>query len=647
MKEKERIKLEEQGYDLSFIAKTQPQGNVHFYGDCWRIGNGYVQELLLYKGPSNKLENFWLKDLVNEENTFVTIDVATEDTEHVKELLDRAQKEVQDRQAGEASKYYENADTYASHTKILNEVMVDKEIIKRAYIRVYVYSNSREELDKHIRQFMRKVNRFKLTSILDEQESEFRSMWLPAKEQKELPAKQMGINLSAKSMAGAYFINKTQLADPYGSIIGVTWENGLVNFNPYYRDGNHRTRPFVMILGNPGFGKSTLMKVEVEDAIARGHRLRIFDTSNEYSGISNTYHGLTITMDGSRNHINPFEVIGTVTKDREGKIIDVQRSFEQHIDKLKSIYAAKASETGYTSAQLNYELNLLDELLTQFYRDRGMWNPEQGIVHVVGLPHNQYPLLSDWVTWLDNLVRSNNGKFNFKNYNPDSLQSIRTTFTAMLKKEGAIFDHYTDIPDISAEQLVTFDVESLAQANEGTYNAVIYSMLSLIQMDTINNGKKYRTLREQGKIELRDVPHTITVLDEAEKVFSSRAVNNVRFIVNLAEQMRKNFAGIFLAAPSIQGLLNTRASMDKEANLYNEQIEKLVGLMNYRIFFASPDKDLNLVANALGSGITAEELENIPKLSRGQCLLNIAGDQNIWLNVIATKAQLARFKGGD
>ncbi|WP_164906326.1 hypothetical protein [Lactiplantibacillus plantarum] len=64
----------------------------------------------------------------------------------------------------------------------------------------------------------------------------------------------------------------------------------------------------------------------------------------------------------------------------------------------------------------------------------------------------------------------------------------------MMTKDGDIFNGITTIPDFSKIKAVVFNCSGLKNNGEATFNAQVYSALSLLSADIINNGKKYRTL---------------------------------------------------------------------------------------------------------------------------------------------------------
>lgn len=65
MKRKEILRLTQAGYDLDFLARIQPQGNLKRHARYLEMGDGYVTCLRVYKYPAHGLMPFWGVPLTN------------------------------------------------------------------------------------------------------------------------------------------------------------------------------------------------------------------------------------------------------------------------------------------------------------------------------------------------------------------------------------------------------------------------------------------------------------------------------------------------------------------------------------------------------------------------------------------------------
>ncbi|GAP02114.1 putative conjugation-related ATPase, partial [Fructobacillus fructosus] len=98
---------------------------------------------------------------------------------------------------------------------------------------------------------------------------------------------------------------------------------------------------------------------------------------------------------------------------------------------------------------------------------------------------------------------------------------------------------------------------------------------------------------QQEKIPYEQVPHSVIVLDEAQNYLQMENAYNLKYIVTLMEQMRKNYAALMLAMPTIEdlGVTNTNTT-DAKAKEYYKNIKKMMDLLQYRFFFHLPDSNL-------------------------------------------------------
>lgn len=108
------------------------------------------------------------------------------------------------------------------------------------------------------------------------------------------------------------------------------------------------------------------------------------------------------------------------------------------------------------------------------------------------------------------------------------------------------------------------------------------------------------------------------------------------------EEMRKNLCAMTMAAPTIKDLIMGGSSHDP----YVIAVQKIFSLFQIRFFFQISDDDLPRLSTALGQSATLDELANLPKLEKTECLMNINGDRNIQFHVQITPNEEKRYTGG-
>lgn len=635
-------------YNFQDIEDTEPDGNIDIHATYTKLPNGYAQILYVHEVTGGNLRNHWLADLANKENTILNISTGVEDKHDFIKRLDRADANVERRTGGKLSEELDNSDDV--YVRLMHDLKNHNDQAMRVYIRLLVFAPTKKELKQRVKDIYGEFTQFKFVTLRDFQFSEWRSMWLAALQQFEyLDEHQMGLSMSSSALGGAFWADYQKLEDPYGSILGTTYTGGLVNFNMYTRSSAFRSRPFSMILGSPNFGKSTLQKMLLEDSVMRGNRTVVFDPSNEYGGICDYVGGVTVPLDGRDNmRINPFQIFPTVT-DESGMNVDVQASFNQHIEKISSIYSFMSQ--GLSTDNLAKDKMALNQLLTEFYIFEGMWprnaakNLDQAKIFI---DVDEYPTLDEFMTYI-----SGEGRKVIANKNTEiliseeSMQNITSTFKTMHGAYGAFFNGHTTIPDLSNYPFVRYDIANI-MGQTSVFNAMTYSALAMEQPNIINNGKQQRIRRRKGEIDVDHVPHTLIALEEAQNYLTRENAYNLNFIVKLMEQMRKNYAAVIMAMPTIVDVINDNTSATGSLSQeYQRNISKLFDLIQYRFFFNLPENNLASLGKVLGSSITRAELMQISHLPRKKAFLNIQGDQNIYINVTPTREQLQRFNGGD
>ncbi|MGY0225731.1 hypothetical protein [Limosilactobacillus fermentum] len=97
MKKKEILQLEQAGYDLDFLARVQPQGNLKCHGRYLEFGDGYLTCLRVWKYPSHGMSAFWGVPLTSDNATMAVISIGTEDRDQILQQISKAATEEKTR----------------------------------------------------------------------------------------------------------------------------------------------------------------------------------------------------------------------------------------------------------------------------------------------------------------------------------------------------------------------------------------------------------------------------------------------------------------------------------------------------------------------------------------------------------------------
>ncbi|HJA23259.1 conjugal transfer protein [Limosilactobacillus reuteri] len=643
MKKKDIRRYEEANYDLDFLAQVQPQGNMQVHSRYIEMGDGYLTVLRIYRYPAQGLGRFYGVPITNNPNTMSVVSVGTEDQDAIQKKIDTAAGEQYSRISGK-NKVFDNLSAsgkYKDLVNLLNRMSREHEVVKRLYIRVFVYAATLDELEKRCRKIIHDNHMFRFGRYASEQLDDFQSIFVPTMREKSMINKPAGTPIDAENLTGFYPFNHIKLDDPKGSYYGYTQTRGEVMFDPFQRD-DIRTRSFFFVTGNAGMGKSTLLKKMNDDVFSRGAFIRNFDVSSEYTSQTKDQSGVVISLDKPEYLINPFEIFPTEIND-DGTSNEIG-SFDRQIDKLKNMFKF------FNPQATPDDTTMLDKWLNKFYEKQNIWvanaakvQPDIKVTNLY-LPREAYPTLEDFVLFANEQKRTATSDIRRRPTNIDeiSMNRITSTFQSLLTNKGTMFNGITRFPDLSNEQVVTFNLRGLQAQGQNVFNAQVYQVLTLLSGEITKNGLSQRHLLQTGDITEDDAKWYYLNLDEVENLITPHFSFGVEYLASLMEQMRKNNCAITMAAPTIKDLIMNVNS----DNPYIIAVQKIFSLFQINFFFQISNDDLPRLKVALGQSTSMAELQGLTTLRRGECLMNINGDRNIRFFVDITNEEKRRYGGG-
>ncbi|MBW7797527.1 virulence factor [Streptococcus thermophilus] len=636
--------LKAAGYDLAFLSQIQPQGNIDFRANdrYWTSGDGYHTVLHFYEYPSEDLDQFWLSDLMLIPGTRAFLSTYRENNKVLRQEITDAIEEKSTRITGNSKM----TDNQKEMDEIKDLQELNREITKKniamlgMYVRVFVSASTKEELFRKVDDIKDKTSNFKSTILSGELDFEYHSPFIPAKYQIDLPNRRRGIPIKAHDLAGGYFFNHTKLEDQRGVYMGWTPTRGAVNFNFLERD-DRRTRSFMIVSGNPKMGQRSFLLKHTDGLYAKGNFIRNFDANGTFLDQTRKQHGLILDLSGEANRINIFQVFPTVTNE-EGTEVDKKKSYNLHIEKLKNIFKLLNDEA------TGDDLTTLGQILNEFYIEEGLWarnptlNPEK--LKATELVADEYPILSDFILYVEDYQRQLQRQTHPNKIELDSVNRIFNTFNELLTTNADMFEGTTEFRDISNEQVVTFDFSGL-KGMPSLLNAQIFSVLSLVSADVVNHGKRCKQeLKASPEKTEMDMPHYIVNISEAQTLINPKYESSVKLLADIIDSMGENFAGVVLSVNSLRGILfESGAASYKDP--YVTAVQRIFGLMQYRVFAQTDDTSVPLLANALSGSMNKSELETLPRLSKGQLFMNIAGVGNIVFNQQLLAPEMERYGG--
>ncbi|TPR16710.1 helicase HerA domain-containing protein [Apilactobacillus timberlakei] len=638
------------GYDLDLIARTQPAGNIKIHPSYIQIGDTYVSFVDVYSFPKSDLPIFWLSGLLN--NTSVNmisfLSVGTENAANVRSAFNQSNRELTSRldddKLSAADRFdanMEQSDLYDMYRNISH----GKESMKKISLRLMVYANSIDDLYQSIQTLKEVHYGFKMTSFVGEQQYDYKSTLLPKTKQEKLPNKRRGHTVASEDLGAGYPFDYTSLTDPGGNYFGYTNTMGAFLFNPYLISGN-RVRSFSLIAGSSGVGKSTLAKMFNDDAFMRGNKICNFDVNGEFVKNTKEQNGLVMDIDSSGNNVNMFEVFPTVV-DHDGNTVNTIASFNQNISKIKTI--AHIMDKSLS----NEDLGVLENTLTNFYIDRAMWfnNPREHIdeLNILGLPHNQYPRLAEFVNYLEDSL-----KMEQDTYTTKSLNKLNLVFSNMENNFAYVFDNYTsdNMDNLLDQNVIDFDMSKVkAQADPRLFQANFFSYLSLISSQVVINGQKMRNKISKGEITDDKMGMNVTYyyinIDEAQNYFDASYPDVANMLSNLMEEMRKNYCSITLIFPTLEDILPSVQDVQTEnARDYQQAINKIFGLFQYQHFFQLPSRDVDKLKNIFdkSNSVSSEQIESVNNLNKYEVISVITGGSSYQWTTELNPEQASRYQ---
>lgn len=642
-KRKQR-KLQAEGYDLEFISQVQPQGNIDFkkHDRYWVSGDGCHTVLHYYEYPSEDLDQFWLTDLMQISGTRSFLSLYRENNTELKKDITDSIEEKSTRITGNSKL----TDNQQELDEIRDLQQLNREITKKniamlgMYVRVFASATTKEELFKKVEEIKDKTSNYKSTILSGELDFEYHSPFIPAKYQVDLPNNRKGRSVRAHDLAGGYFFNHTKLEDQRGFYLGWTPTKGAVNFN-FLERNEKRTRSFMILSGNPKMGQKSFLLKHTDGLYAKGNYIRNFDANGTFTELTQKQHGLILDLSGEVNRINIFQIFPTATN-AEGTEVDEQQSYKLHIEKLKNILKLLNDQV------TGDDLITFGKILNEFYIAENLWfvNPtiHKDELRATQLENEDYPILSDFLLYLDDYKRRLTQKRQKDEEELKSVKRIYNTFNEIMTSNTSMFEGITEFQDISTEQVVTFDLSGLKNM-PNLLNAQIFSVLSLVSADIVNNGKRCkRLLKENPKLSEMDLEHYIVNISEAQTLINPRYETSVKLLADVIDSMGENFAGVVLSVNSLQGIL-FEAGYGNHKDPYIIAVKRIFELMQYRVFAQTDETSVPLLANALTSSMNQSELETLPRLSKGQLFMNIAGVGNLVFNQQLLQSEVQRYGG--
>ena len=327
-------------YNPYLFNKIQPVGGVKFNPRCIAKGDGYEACIRIYEYP-NFVSEFWLEKLLGIKDVITTIDIGTEDKSKALDNLNRSISENETRIMDLKNKVdiIKAKNNVSILTNLVDDITIREEIVKSVTVRFYLYAGTENGIEEKIRKVLKVLETlgYRGAVFLNEQEYEWKSLFLSMSEQNYLRNNRKGQPIPSISLGAGYPFHYAELNDPFGIFMGTSSTGGNVILDLFHKDEVRKSYNF-LVIGVMGSGKSTLLKKLVTNNSIISNKVRIFDITGEFRYlVVNELGGKAIALDGSMGMINPLHIFATMI-DEDTNEVQVEQSYMNHMSKLTMMY---------------------------------------------------------------------------------------------------------------------------------------------------------------------------------------------------------------------------------------------------------------------------------------------------------------------
>ena len=378
-------------------------------------------------------------------------------------------------------------------------------------------------------------------------------------------------------------------------------------------------------MGKMGSGKSTFLKKLALNNYILGTKIRCFDASGEFKYLVKKSNGKMINLNNPNNIINPLQIYKSSLNNSSDE--DIEDNFDNETD---NEIRAKFYQNHLSKFQIffrylspNLEETYFDELsilLDDFYKKINFYkitNGEKIFINITELNSNEYPILSDFLTYINTIYNNETD-----NLRKERLNVLELKLKTIVNVYGMLFNGYSTI-DIQNEDLVVFNIKELATLPNNIFSAVIFNILNILWQEMINNVdiSKYGNNIEDVKLN-----NYLVIIDEAHRILNDDLDNKtIKFFIDFEREARKYLGAIWLSYHTIDDAI-------KNDNVKKE-INKIFNLSQYKVIFEQDIQLKEKLMSVFKDSITETEIDKISRFQIGECLLSLNTDNNIIFKV--------------
>lgn len=606
--------------NYDYLKIIEPKNKIKFHENYIEIGEEVATILSITEYPK-EIDNFWLLNIyeLETEHTRVFTNISELDSEQIYENIDRAMNEAKSRVDSDRNNIVKEKakKSYLSHKNLIDEID-NGEVIKGIDTTITVKAKNLKELEDRVNNIKTKLHgkKIKVNINLNEMKLQYTNILssLTTKNINPIISRKPFL-IKSRALSEGYNFYHTSLDDPYGAFFGYTFTKGNVILDIFEKTGS-RLSFNSLVFGVMGAGKSTLQKKINYWLQSNISRARLFDASDEFRTLINDFDGEYMNLDGTDGIINPLQIFRTRYDKKMTEERNAEQNYQKHMAKMEIQFKYWINDS---SSDI---LNTAIAILRRIYQEKGIVNENAGIITYLGCDEYEskdYPILSDYCLYVKNLLKN----VDISSTERERLEKVDLAISKIKDSYGQIFNGHTDIE--LDNDLIAFNTKSISAYDTVIYNSILFNILNLLQQEMINNADP-EVIAKQSHDEYKTQNRKYFIsVDEAHKIINEKTdIKTMEFFTEYMREARKYVAGILFSFHSITDVVGSEV---------NAQLQKFFEFAQYKFIMKQDISSKDVLRNVFKDTLSTSEIDLIPKLQKGQCLLSINGYKNIAFGV--------------
>lgn len=596
-----RGKEKETFNDHAFLHGMKAREKYVFHSDYFQIDDRYfgcVMSFFHKEGADDKLYPFWgisriPNGIDNDDNVtvMVTDQISVESQDWVESKLktsDRLEKLDASEQQTSGTR-----STKMKHDRVSDDMVTtiaelqDGATYVHVHNRLFLKSSSLKALDEAVEnirsQYLDTMSTMSISAYPGEQRHELSTLW-DANDKK----RGKGFYYTSTEFAGSYSLVTNGLNDPGGEYVGELFNE--VNSSAVLFDINDFASRAVVAMNqrDPAFRRARRSAMwgsaMGQAALLDGNRVvHLVLDDTKFDLISPALPSVTYHINLNSGDVNPFEMFGQ-TKDELS-------IFPRHVNKLVLMAKQMRTTGGDTAAVIDGQLR---QVINDFYVTEKMWSrnakAERNRLRLVGLDHDQYPTLSDFLLHTEELYTSERTDEHIDQVAMSSAKIINQLFTDMQESNGDLFDVKTksSIDGAATGQRVVYNFSELRERGR---NVAMAQLVNVIGFATSTMGEG-----------------DLVVLHGAEEI--TKEVED--FIAEEFESLSRRGARVAYLYNSVEAMIERQSFNKFDAADYT-----ILGKMRETTLNQYVDALAQQIPNPLKSSVTSTAPDDVVYLRRG------------------------------